>query len=289
MPDYKTVWNFFSAGTKGGTWSETWYRSAASLAAAASFSDTLMTGRLRLLNQLNTLQKIRVSEVLNPRVTTVVNVRKNGIAAFPSAPPAPIDSAVVVTVSSSVQPATRRWWLRGWDEGEATRDKDTGNDIFQPAFVQHITDWLTVAGIASFEVLPLQKPSQVGFAPINITNIDGSAGNGQAILTADGPVTYVKGDTIIAYRFSKKDFPALSGQFTVLAVGIDTLTIAYTTPELGKWPVVGGKVRKVGYISGALIDASISGPQFLGGRKTKSPFTGSRGARSANRKLRLSP
>lgn len=289
MPDYKTVWSFFSAGSKGGSWSETWYRFASTLAQAATFTSTLLQARLRLLNQLNTLQKIRVSEVLNPRVTTVVNVRQNGIPGFPAVAPAPIDSAVVVTVSSSIQPATRRWWCRGWDVGQAYRDETTGNDVFSSTLISQVADWLTVAGIASFEVLPLQKATAVGFTPFNVTAVDGTAANGQSILTLPAGHTILKGDTILCYQFSKKELPALSGKFTVLDTGVSTVTIPYSTPENIKLAGVYGKVRKVGYISGALIDANISGPQFLGGRKTKSPFTGSRGARSANRKLRLSP
>lgn len=289
MPDYKTVWSFFSAGTKGGSWSETWYRTAPNLAAAATFGTVLVNSRLDILNGINTLQKIRVSEVLNPRVTTVVNIRKNGTPGFSAGGPAPIDSAVVVTVSSSVQPATRRWWCRGWDVGDATRDKTTGNDVFDPTFVTGVATWLVQLNQNNFEVLPLQKPSTVGFTPWQVISADGTSANGQTVLSTSNLHNLLPGDSLIAYRFSKKELPGLSGHFSVLATTATSITIPYSTPENLKLAGVYGFVRKLGYISGAIIDPNISGPQFLGGRKTKSPFTGSRGARSANRKLRLSP
>lgn len=288
MADFKLVFNFFSAGTKGGTWSETWYRNATDLKGASTLPQALLKVRLALLNAANTLNKIRVSQVLNPRVTTIINVRQNGFN-FQPTPPAPIDSAVIVTVSSSAQPATRRWWLRGWDVGDAFRDTVTGNDKFGDGFVSNVADFLSQAAKAGFEVLPIQKTTVPGFGYYAATLVDGSAGNGQSIITLTQPPIIQVGATVILGNFSKKDLPGLNGRFTVLAVAGNTLTVPYQTPENFKVIVQGARLRQLGYISGATIDPTISGITFLGGRKTKSPFTGSRGARSANRKLRLSP
>ena len=289
MPsDFKCVFNFFSTGKKGGTWSEVWYRSANDLNSAVQFSQRLINLRLDLLHPINILSKIRVSQVGSPRITSIVNVQKNGYQFAPTTP-APIDSAIVCTLSSSAHAATRRWWLRGWDASFAKRDSDSGNDTFSAGCINGVKNFLTEAAASSFEILPLVKSSVGGFAYIAVTKVDGTAANGTSVLTLAAAPPGGLPMQVILGRFSKKDLPGLNGTYTVLAAGALSVTIPYSTPENQMIASPDGRLRLLGYLSGAVIDPTISGPSFIGSRQTKSPFTGSRGARSANRRLRLSP
>jgi len=286
MPDFKMVWSFAANGQKGGKWSEVWYRSASSITEASVFTNALLNKRLKPLHSTNTLLKIRVSEVLNPRSTTVVNVRKVGVEV--NFDPNPIATAAVVTVSSSVKAATRRWWMRGGDVDDMHRDKISGNDVFSAGFLTDVKDCLIAFAAAGFEILPVQKPAVNGFGPSNIKQVDGSLVQGKSVLTLDAPLTANAGDLVIITKTSPKDLPGLNGRFTVIASVGPLLTIAYVTPQAQTITTLTGQVRKLGYISGATIDPAISGPAFIGSRKSHSPFTGSRGAKSAKRGLRTS-
>lgn len=292
MPDFKQVWSFASPGIKGGIWSETWYLSSSSLTNAAFIPTDLMRARLSLLNAKNQITKIRVSQVGNPRATTVVNVKQYGLDAFPNpVAPAPIDSAIVCTISSSVVPATRRWWLRGWDVGDAFRDVNTGNDVFGQALVSGVKDFLTALQKYSYEILVLQKATTAPYGWTKVISVDGTAANGTSVVTFAGNFVPPVPSQVIFGQFSKKDLPGLQGVFTIQSLGVpaNSIVIPYSTPGYIKVIPATGRGRQLGYISGAVIDLTISGPSFIGGRKTRSPFTGSRGARSANRRLRLSP
>lgn len=288
MPDYKCVFNFFSSGKKGGTWSETWYRSAVNMGVATYFSDPLLYPRLNMMSPLSQLTKIRVSQVGNPRVTAIVQLNRQGTHPFATTP-APIDSAIVCNVSSSVIPATRRWWLRGWDSEDAFRDNVGGNDVFTAYLRGQLVTWFTQLNNAGFEILPVAKTNNVQNANYPVSQIDGTAGNGQAVLTVNNPAFWTVGNTLILTRFSKKDLPGLNGRFTVLNTTNNVTTIPYVVPGNQKMATPGAQLRLLTYVSGCTIDPYISGPSFIGGRQTRSPFTGSRGARSANRRLRLSP
>lgn len=288
MADFKCVFNFFSTGKKGGTWSEVWYRSAGSLQSAATFDPALILARMLLAHPLTQLSKIRVSQVGSPRVTTIVTMNAQGVF-IGGTGPAPIDSAIVCNVSSSAVPATRRWWLRGWDASMATRNVANGNDVFAGVTTISLSAWFNALANFGFEVLPLVKPAVGVYSPYSVTKVDGTV-PGKTVLTASGPIVTIPGvNQIIAARFSKKDLPGLQGPFTILSSVGGTITIPYSTP--GNTVVVPstGQFKMLSYVSGATIDPAISGPAFIGSRQTKSPFTGSRGARSANRKLRLSP
>lgn len=286
MADFKEVWSYASSGTKGGLWSEVFYSQASNLQSASTFTGKLISKRLDLLNKVNTLLKIRVSQVGSPRITTVVNIRQNGNRH--GSAPATIDNAIVVTLSSSVQPATRRWWLRGWDQADAVRDQVTGNDTFSATFLTDLAAFISSLKDNSYEVLPLQKTNQVGFGYQNIQSVDGMTLPGFSTITLDVAPSVVIGDVAIISQVSAKDLPGLNGHYTVTAVLGKTFTVKYTTPGNVIVTAHQGRVRKLGYISGAIIDPNLSGAAFIGGRKSRSPFTGSRGARSANRRLRSS-
>lgn len=288
--DFKQVWSFFSPGIKGGTWSETWYVAAPSLSNAAFISRTVLNARLGLLDPLNKLVKIRVSQVGNPRITTVVNVRQNGTPSLTREDvPAPIDSAIVCTVSSSAIPATRRWWLRGWSVGDAVRSNMDGSDTFAADFLTVLGNWFQVLAGNVYEILPLQKASSPGFGYNPILTADPAALPGKTTLTLLNNQTFTPGSQITISQVDQKILPGLKGTYTVLQqAGVNGVVVAYTCPAQTKFTLNTGRLRAVGYISGAIIDPTISGASFIGGRKSRSPFTGSRGAKSANRKFRIS-
>lgn len=288
MPDYKCVFNFFSSGKKGGTWSEVWYRSAASMTEATTFPPALVLARMLLAHPLTQLSKIRVSQVGSPRTTAIVQMNTGGMF-IGSTTPAPIDSAIVCNVSSSAVPATRRWWLRGWDASMATRNPASGNDVFSSITTISLAAWFSALASNGFEVLPLAKPLPGPYSPYTVTKVDGSVPGKSVITTTQLIVTIPGVNQVIATKFSKKDLPGLQGPFTILSSAGETLTIPYSTPNNAVVIVSSGQVRMLNYVSGAVIDPALCKAAFIGSRQTKSPFTGSRGARNANRKLRLSP
>lgn len=288
MPDYKCVFNFFSSGKKGGTWSETWYRNATNMVGATTFPPSLLLARMLLASPLTQLTKIRVSQVGSPRTTAIVQLNLQGIF-IPATTPAPIDSAIVCNVSSSIIPATRRWWLRGWDASLAYRSQTTGNDVFTSLGTPLFSAWFNALANNGFEILPIIKNTVPNYTPFPVTKVDGAATPGLANVYSTGVGPIGAGSTVILSNFSKKDLPGLNGRWTVVSVGAGFFTISYVTPENQVVTTLGARMRQLGYVSGCTIDPSISNPSFIGGRQTKSPFTGSRGARNANRKLRLSP
>jgi hypothetical protein len=286
MADFKMVWNYISPGSTGGQWSEVTYKQAGSLSEAATFTKGVASARMEFLNKLNTLVKVRVSQVGNPRVTTIVNFAWNGQGAGDG--PAPIDSAVVLNLASTVLPARRKFWLRGWSIGDALRLATNGSDWFNPIFVQNVMAWIKAMAGDSYEILARQKPATAGFGYSNLLTVDGSTKNGWSKLTLQTPLAAPPAGVtgLIVGQVNQKDAPKLDGVFTFYIDPTGGLWIPYQTPEGQVLTLTTGRVRYLGYITGAIIDPAASGISYLAGRKSKSPTTGSRGARHANRRLR---
>lgn len=292
MAIFKEVWQFSSPGITGASvWSEVYYSSSGSLAFAAAFGQNFLAKRLALLHPINILNKIRLSDIANPRATTLVTIGQSGTG-LPTLTPAPIDSAIICNLASTVAPGRRKLWLRGWIGagggygGDGYRGSQTGSDFFSSIFKANLAAWFGKLQDNGYIVLVRQKANVVGFTPFYVSKVDGTAGNGYSVITTNGATGFAIGSQAIFARFSKKDFPALNGVFTVVNAAGNQITIPYVTPENQALIPTTGYVRQLGYLSTAVIDASISGPTFITGRKSKGPFSGSRGAKSATRKLR---
>jgi len=145
---------------------------------------------------------------------------------------------------------------------------------------------MTVLARNNFEILPIVTTATNPW--LQVTKIQPSTNSGRSLLTINGTQSWVVGNTVSLGSFSKKDFPALNGRFTVTGVPqAGQIEIAYVIPTGNTASPAKGRARLATYITGAFIDANQSKMAYIASRKTKSPFTNGRGSRSATRGLRL--
>jgi hypothetical protein len=282
VADFKEVWQY--AGTQS-SWSEVFYCQGGSIQDVARFTGEFLNDRLRLLNQTCHLRKIRVSEVGNPRVSTVVSINKPGLSAG-----VPLEDGVcaVVNLASTVVPSSRKWYLRGLTQGDISRDLDSGADTIAPGFKQNLDTWiLDLANPANkYEVLPQSRVGQNGVVLVRVLSVNGVAGNGKSIITTDQAHGLVAGNTCIFSLIDQKVLPGLKGKFTVESVDGLTFTVAYKTPGNANITAVVGKVKKYAVVTGAFINANVSGWSHSHVRKTRNFSINSRGA-ARSTKIRM--
>lgn len=295
MALFKQTWNFTSIGSNPAQWSEVMYLSSDNLPAAATIAPAVLKARLALLNTLNRITKIRVSQVGSPRVTTIVALNQQGMEG--SSGPAPIDSAIVCNLASTVAPGRRKVWLRGWNAGDAYRDATSGVDEFSASLLRRFGTWVRALAAAQYCILTRVPPSVPGYGYVPVLAVDGTHANGTSSLYLNATGAPAIGTQLIMSKFPKKDFPALTGIFTVSNSGV-----VPAGPYAGKFfadipyrtvldqLIVSPGARVRAYANPGpvpVIDPAACQPEYIGGRKSKAPFSGSRGARSAARGLRL--
>jgi hypothetical protein len=279
-PTFKTTWTFSS--TNGGTWSEVWYRESADIAAASTFPQTFLNKRLKLLHQINYLEKIRVTSMVNPRLASVVNIRQPGLVTLDE--PYPVQTAAVCIIKSTLIPCQRKWWCRGIGRVSVARDATTGRDVVGPVFATDLATWFSALNVIGYVILPQFKPGQGGVTLVATNSVDGTSNSGYSTVTTFGPHGLAPADFAQFGRQSKKDLPGLNGRFVVWsAPTATTFSIQYRTPENQNIITQTGYVKKYSPNFGALIDNTKSGFDYLGEHKSKNESTGSRGARSAVR------
>jgi hypothetical protein len=288
MADFKVVFQFQTVGGNDFKWSEVFYRAADSATAAVPNAE-LLNARLKMLHSTSRMTKIRISDVRNPRASLQVVVNRIGNETQFS--PLGIETAIVCSFASTLIPCSRRYWMRGGDIDDCQRDKVTGQDVFGVTFNRDFPAWARLLQAGNFEILPRTRASVNGYGYFKVLSVDGTTGPGKAVLQLTEASGLDPTMQLIVSSFSRKDLPGLAGVFPILATDniAHTITIPYTTPTLNKVMTSVGRVRRYGIVTGATINADASGPLFLGGRKSKSSFTGSRGAKSATKGLRTSP
>lgn len=280
VPLYKCVFTFQSPGTGGGRWTEVYYRAKADLAAAATFTEEQLLARLYLMIGLNRLTKIRVSQVDNPRVTTLVNVNRQGGLFIPNVTPENSGESHVITLSSSVRPASRKLWLRGAYAEAMTRNASSGDWQITPAFQERINTWLAVLASDAFGgVIHARKKTLAdGVQNIAINSVNGTAANGTSVVTTAAAVPVVAGGQVAVSGVNDRRLPGMNGSYRVISITGAAITISYTVPgDINVTPEK-GFVKKLEYFEDARINAAISGWSYGGVRQTKNDFTGSRGA-----------
>lgn len=288
MPVYKCVFTFISPGTGGGRWSEVYYRSKASLAEAAAFSPATIDARLFCLISLNTLTKIRVSQVDSPRVTTMVNVNRKGGIYDPADNPENTGESHVISLASSARPATRKLWMRGAKANSMFRDIATGDWEISAAFKTRIDTWIAILASDEFGgvILARKKTLGDGVIVVDITRVNGTAANGTSVITLANAPGLIAGNSVAISGVNDRKLPGLNGSYRVISTTGLTVTIAYTVPgDLDLIPEK-GTLKKLDYFDDARINAAISGWSYGGVRQTKNDFTGSVGASRRNRTRR---
>jgi hypothetical protein len=285
MAIFKEVWDFFNASD---IWSEVYYTSQSSLDNAATFSKPFIDGRLRMLAATGGLSKIIVSDVANPRVTVPVDINRAGMNGVPAAGVADAEAAIVLQLRSTAKDAKRFLWLRGFTEGDVSRDPTSGVPALSPIMRVKVINWVQLLNLNNYIIHKLYRVGDTIPKYNRITTVDGTSANGLSVLTTQNAPGVVANDRIIISQMPGKDLPYLKGSFEVLAVSVSSVTVAYSTPGnvLVKPPA--GKFRVEKYRTDTRIDGDWWRLANLGSRQTKNGETGSRGARSAKR-LRTQP
>jgi hypothetical protein len=297
MSLFRTTFNFVSAGGGFGSWSEVLYINAADLDTADLNAWLTTPTRLPLLNSANLLTTIRTADLSNPRVTKLRLMNAGGMAT--ASGPAPIDSAIVVNLTASGSGGRRKLWMRGWSVGDAVRSPSGTKDIFSAPFQAALTAWLNFLEGEFFVILTRIPTSTFGYGWYPVQRIGPSGTNGQSRLVVSGQLGATPTTQITIGGTDLKDVPGLRGIYDVQETGIlaapdplvgnSYIDLKYVTPESQTIALHKGRTRFLGYNFDSKIQASGSGPQYIGGRKSHSPFSHSRGARSANRGIRTSP
>lgn len=287
MPSFRVVLEF--AENNGAGFNEVYYLTATSIANLQPFpGPQFIQQRLQLLNPLNTWLRIRVSQVASPRITTVINVNQAGTSIAPGGPLPP--GAAMVLALSGAPTGSRKLWMRGLSQSHYLRDPMSGKDILDAALTAALPTYfatLQANNLGILQLTPNSGPNTVN-GKFTITQVDGTAGNGTSILTFVGASGWAVNTRLLMSGFSKKDLPGLQGQFTVIAVGAQTVTINYQTPELSIVKTPGAAARYAPYQAVSIFNPARCSFDHWGTRTTRSPLSHSRGARRAVR-LRLVP
>jgi hypothetical protein len=280
MPDFR--YTFYLSSPSGGKWSDVFYRASSDLDQASLTMSSFLNRRCELLHSLNSIKKVRISQVDKPRVSTIKQINRGG--ANNDGGPAATSWAIVCNIGSTAVPSSRRWWCRGFPQVVAFRDPASGVDVILPGYLESLRSFFVMLQKDSWQIEPIQRVGVGGVNPVRIINVDGTFGNGITVLTTKLPHNLVQNDICIIQQMNKKDFPALNGRFKVLdAPTATTLDVQYRVAGNLNIPAVVGQVKKLVYVTGAIVNANSCGFSFIGERKSKNDLTGSRGARSAQR------
>lgn len=285
MPLFQEIWSF--AANSGARWNEVQYSTAASLAEAANFSPAFKKRRTDLLHDTCTWSKVRITQVTDPTIHTLVNINAQGTwgSGTGTGPPANPNEAAVINLSSTVRTGTRRLWMRGLPELAVQFNTITGRSYLFPEFAERLNSFISALGLATNGYAIKKKKVGIGNGIIKtrILSVDGTAANGTSVLTFKDNPLLITNDMVEITRAEPKLFPGFKGPFKVLAAAGVSVTVQYSTPQ--NESILSDKAMgaKLSFWEDAIINAAASGFNFGGSRKTKNDATGSRGARSAQR------
>ena len=283
MPTYKLVFEYTESN--GSSFNEVFYRDAADIATAKVLPFNTVSARLPMLHPLNTLRRIRVSNTTALRDTGTINLNLPGLYGGTSGP-LPVGDAAVLALAG-VGGGSRKLWMRGIPDAYQFRDTKSGRDAPPPFFVGLLTDYFAALNKDQLGIRRLTPPAAGPLSNFKIVSVDGTAKNGQSILTfAQAPGFPFPGQIVIGGA-SKKDLPSLNGVYSIIQnLGL-TVVIAYQTPNGLLVLTTTAKARQALYQATAVIDQNACSFDHYGTRTSKNPLSRSRGARRAAR-LRLS-
>lgn len=282
MAVFKEIWNFTLGQYR---WSEVWYSAASSIDVAATFSNAFKAGRMALCDPATTWVDVIITDTQDPTVHKEVRIGVSGsdAAGGNAVGPANPAEAIVSKLKSATSRAVRHWWLRGLHETATSVTPETGVSRIQPAIEVVLKEFFLALQNSGYIIARRQPTSLAGFGKIFISEVNGTAGNNQSIVTTKTDHGYAVGDIVTFHRVDKKVLPGLKGAFTVLAKTNNTLTIDYSTPQNLDILTVAGYVRKYLIDGTATIKASECRFFSCATRQTKNASIGSRGAQRAAR------
>jgi hypothetical protein len=276
MPFFKEVWQYTQLD-QGFT--EVYYSSAADLATAARFSDNFLLTALAFRSPLTQLRKIRVSDVLNPRATVVINVNLSGLSQAAGGPDV-ASTALIYTLVSTSPPSRRQVWFRGLSDADIIRNASTGVDEPSSDLLKYTGYFVSQLQLNSYCVRSLVPTTTPGYGYFAISSIV-VAGPGTVTLNTPVDTMFPVGTRIIISQVPVKEFDGLNGHYVVTATGVKQLIVPYNSAlPPGTYPIAKGRLRAEGYAYG-IIRANLSKWNKQGKRDTGRNPLGGRGRRSA--------
>jgi hypothetical protein len=291
MP-YKVVIDYI--GPPDASFSEVYYSPAASAALALQFNAGLLTARTNMLDSTCIQVRARASNVLQSRDTAVAVFNQRGRYNSTGGPL--MSGATAVLKLTGAAGGTRKLLMRGLPDDLFQIDSSTGRDKPPPALLNALTVFSAALKDQGWGILRITPVPAVGIISIymrqRILAIDGTAGNGQSLLTVQDALGWAKGNQLIIGAASKKNLPSLNGRYTVLdtpviAGGNTSFHILYQTPEKQLISYPEGYVRKLDYLPVSTFDGNPVIFDHYGTRSTRVPLSHSRGAKRAARIRRL--
>lgn len=288
---FRQTWAF--GGAQGTTWEEVYdVDSATDLSAMPEKTDSVVLNRMALAHATVSLQHITNRDLQDPsRPPFQQSFGNTGTAANSGGNPANTDEAAVINLFCSnlegSRIANRKLWLRGLEEEAVSRAAVSGADVLSDDFRDNLSRFLqslqgSSTTVRRYGMLPRTRASWNG--PLfrwKITAIIGGPNVDVTTITVDGNSNIDVGLLIQINDTSRKILPGLRGPFTVLASGVNEVTVAYRCPQVN--PPVSGYLYVIEKPEFCFVVRARSGFAFLGSRQTKKPVTRSRGRRSAVR------
>lgn len=281
---FRHVWQFKQVD--GSTFEEIFYHSGGAIG-GESPPVALIDARRDLLMDCHTLQRIRIAGIDGNRLTAQKPIFLPGLTPVAGFAPAPPGASMVCLLAGD-NGGSRHWWMRG---GAAIdfQNSPVGRPAPTGGWFKKFAAWIVQANGYGYGLV--QRENRTVNPYVVVTAVAPAVGStGQTTLTLDSLHNEMAKDTqVIVGRFSKKDFPALNGIFTVRknavgSGGTTVLTIDYVLPgNTAPMVPITGKVRV--YTARAVSVFGILGSNlaYLGTRITKGPTSNSRGARRAAR------
>lgn len=282
MALFQETWQFQGLG--GAKWNEVYYSVQGSLESASQFSAAFIKKRTDCLHAAFTWTKVRITQVLDKSVHTLVNINAPGTVAGVEAPANPGEAAVI-NLASSIRSGNRKLWMRGLPENAINFSSTTGRSVLNPAFEGNLRTFINGICAPGYTYAIKRKKTGIanGIVKTRVLQVDGTAANGTSIITTKDAHLLVEGNYVEFTTMEPKLFPGLRGPFKVLGTNGLTFTVQYSVPQNELIKSDTGYSAKLSYWEDAVINPAISGFSYGGVRRTKNDGTGSRGARRAQR------
>lgn len=285
MPSvYKVVYRFRSP--QGFDWTELYYVQASSADDALVIGQGNQNVRLSLLDTSNTWIEMRSINTTASRDSSIKPIGLQGtMATGTNDTPEVVGVTALLTIVSQ-NSVKRKLSLRGMSDGSVLL-KPNGQPNVGPQLQSNIGSWINALENLGYGTISRTPPSAGGaYAWHDVTKVDGTVTPGYATITTAINHGLVANDQAIISSMNKKSLPGMNGTYKVLTTTDTTFVIKYTVPGNLAVTQPGGRSRKLTLGNFSVVNSLKKLPVAFSVRKTKNPFTRSRGASVARRPKR---